>query len=184
MGVPSLKAAFPAICRGTGLRDTEQSPTRGKQKTPGNAQFMLPVERINPKARLFREQKRLPESFDSPVIYGVRVETSNPYHLLISNVYIGGRPGRLKQPFRMAASYHEKPGKVKEKPGKVKPKFLCFPHFFALLFVQNVHTNPLQSGTPREAYPKQICAARESEGESSASLPRKCSKPKSGAEKS
>jgi hypothetical protein len=65
----------------------------------------------------------------------------------------------------MAASYHEK-------PGKVKPKFLCFPHFFALLFVQNVHTNPLQSGTPREAYPKQICAARESAGESSAPLPR------------
>ena len=72
--------------------------------------------------------------FDSPVIYGVRVETSNPYHLLISNVYIRGRPGRLKQPFRMAASYHEQ-------PGKVKPKFLCFKHFFALLFVQNVHTN-------------------------------------------
>ena len=132
MGMPSLKAAFPAICRGTGLRDTEQSPTRGKQKTPGNAQFMLPVERINPKARLFREQKRLPESFDSPVIYGVRVETSNPYHLLISNVYIGGRPGRLKQPFRMAASYHEN-------PGKVKPKFLCFQHFFTLFFVQNVN---------------------------------------------
>ena len=29
-------------------------------------------------------------------------------------------------------------------------------------------------------YPKQICAARESAGESSAPLPRKCSKPKSG----
>jgi hypothetical protein len=28
----------------------------------------------------------LPESFDSPVIYGVRVETSNPYHLFISNI--------------------------------------------------------------------------------------------------
>ena len=38
----------------------------------------------------------------------------------------------------MAASYHEQ-------PGKVKPKFLCFQHFFAPLFVQNVHTNPLQS---------------------------------------
>ena len=25
--------------------------------------------------------------FDSPVIYGVRVETSNPYHLLISKGY-------------------------------------------------------------------------------------------------
>jgi hypothetical protein len=88
MGMPSLKAAFPAICRGTGLRDTKEKSRTGKQKTPGNAQFLLPVERINPKARLLREQKRLPESFDSPVIYGVRVETSNPYHLLISNVFI------------------------------------------------------------------------------------------------
>ena len=26
--------------------------------------------------------------FDSPVIYGVRVETSNPYHLLISKCFI------------------------------------------------------------------------------------------------
>ena len=31
---------------------------------------------------------RLPDSFDSPVIYGVRVETPNPYHLLISKHYI------------------------------------------------------------------------------------------------
>ena len=50
---------------------------------------MLPVEKgKNLKARLVRDQKRLSDSFDSPVIYGVRVETSNPYHLLISNAYI------------------------------------------------------------------------------------------------
>ena len=63
---------------------------RKKQKTPRNGLEKFPVEkRMNSEAAVHQKPlTQLPDSFDSPVIYGVRVETSNPYHLLISKHYI------------------------------------------------------------------------------------------------
>ena len=49
----------------------------------------------------------LPESFDSPVIYGVRVETSNPYHLLISKPIFTSRPHNNTYPLICQASFWE-----------------------------------------------------------------------------
>ena len=72
------------VGRDTDLRDTK------KQKTPWNGLEKFPVEkRMNSEAAVHQKPlTQLPDSFDSPVIYGVRVETSNPYHLLISKHYI------------------------------------------------------------------------------------------------
>ena len=55
--------------------------------------------------------------FDSPVIYGVRVETSNPYYLLISKRY-------LVYGLRLAV-----------KRENVKRVFLLFSHFYDINFV-------------------------------------------------
>ena len=57
--------------------------------------------------------------FDSPVIYGVRVETSNPYYLLISKRY-------LVYGLRLAV-----------KREKVKRVFLLFSHFYDINFCQS-----------------------------------------------
>ena len=80
---------FRFIFRDTGLRDTKESREyrvswyAEKQKTPRNGHQMFPVEkRMNSEAAVHQKPlTQLPDSFDSPVIYGVRVETSNPYHL-------------------------------------------------------------------------------------------------------
>ena len=62
---------------------------RRKQKTPWNGLEKFPVEkRMNSEAAVHEKPlTQLPDSFDSPVIYGVRVETSKPYYLLISKLY-------------------------------------------------------------------------------------------------
>ena len=66
---------------------------------------------------------QLPDSFDSPVIYGVRVETSNPYHLLISKPYI--QNGHHCPDVRILTVLS----------GKVKPKIERFTHFLVQGFV-------------------------------------------------
>ena len=84
--------------RDTGLRggrllkngESGVSNCKQKQKTPWNGLEKFPVEkRMNSEAAVHQKPlTQLPDSFDSPVIYGVRVETSNPYYLLISKHYI------------------------------------------------------------------------------------------------
>ena len=66
---------------------------------------------------------RLPDSFDSPVIYGIRVETPNPYHLLISKHYI--QNGHLCPDVRILSGLKR----------KVKPKIERFTHFLVQVFV-------------------------------------------------
>ena len=68
------------------LRDVKRNtslPVIKKQKTPWNGLEKFPVEkRMNSEAAVHQKPlTQLPDSFDSPVIYGVRVETSNPYYL-------------------------------------------------------------------------------------------------------
>ena len=63
------------------------------------------------------------DSFDSPVIYGVRVETPNPYHLLISKHYI--QNGHLCPDVRILSGLKR----------KVKPKIERFTHFLVQVFV-------------------------------------------------
>ena len=70
-----------------GFRDT-----KGGSRSPGNKKHRgtdlkeFPVEkRMNSEAAVHQKPLTLlPDPLDSPVIYGVRVETPNPYHLLIS----------------------------------------------------------------------------------------------------
>ena len=99
--------------RDTGLRDTK------KQKTPWNGLEKFPVEkRMNSEAAVHQKPLTLlPDSFDSPVIYGVRVETSNPYHLLISKRYI--QNGRFRPDDGILSGLR----------AKVKPKTERFTHF-------------------------------------------------------
>ena len=66
---------------------------------------------------------QLPDSFDSPVIYGVRVETSNPYYLLISKHYIQNGLSSDK-------------GTISVITLKVKPKIERFTHFLHQKIVQ------------------------------------------------
>ena len=83
-----------------------------KQKTPWNTDLKFPVEkRITPEAMPYETRGRLPVSFDSPVIYGARVETSNPYHLryIEKSIYKYGkrtsaRMSVLYQLFRFVSS--------------------------------------------------------------------------------
>ena len=138
-----MGSGIPAICRDTGLRDTKAISRRETKNTAERTVYVPGGKEMNPKARLFREQKRLPESFDSPVIYGVRVETSNPYHLLISNVYI------LCPSDRIASAFWDD-SILSIKPRKVKPKILCFTHFFTLIFVQNLQKSEKRFFLPYE----------------------------------
>ena len=69
---------------------TQASRIKRNKKHRGTDLKKFPVEkRMNSEAAVHQKPlTQLPDSFDSPVIYGVRVETSNPYHLLISKHYI------------------------------------------------------------------------------------------------
>ena len=93
MEVPLWGRHSRSICRGTGLRDTKRNagkkPDKNK-KHRGTDKHKFPVEkRMNSEAAVHQKTSyTASDSFDSPVIYGVRVETSNPYHLLISKLYI------------------------------------------------------------------------------------------------
>ena len=102
-----------------------------KKSTVGVSQTRPMRKQILRRAELrSRKAERLNTAsavFDSPVIYGVRVETSNPYHLLISKCLYKRRGGASPLPFhglRLA---------VKRK--NVKSVFLLFSHFCAFIFV-------------------------------------------------
>ena len=126
MEVPLWVRHFRSICRDTGLRDTEekvQSPT--KQKTPRNGQRHVPGGEKNEfrSGSTSKTSYTASDSSDSPVIYGVRVETPNPYHLLISKLYI--QNGRHRPDDGILTGINS----------KVKPNFERFTHFLVQNFV-------------------------------------------------
>ena len=92
MEVPLWGRHSRSICRGTGLRDTKRNagkkPDKNK-KHRGTDKHKFPVEkRMNSEAAVHQKTSyTASDSFDSPVIYGVRVETSNPYHLVYIEHY-------------------------------------------------------------------------------------------------
>ena len=120
MEVPLWVRHFRSICRDTGLRD------RRKQKTPWNGQRNVPGGEKNElrSGSTSKTSYTASDSFDSPVIYGVRVETPNPYHLLISKRYI--QNGRFRPDGRILSGLR----------AKVKPKIERFTHFLLEIFVQ------------------------------------------------
>ena len=128
MEVPLWVRHFRSICRDTGLRDTGEREIQvpKKQKTPRNGQRNVPGGEKNElrSGSTSKTSYTASDSFDSPVIYGVRVETPNPYHLLISKRYI--QNGRFRPDDGILSGLR----------AKVKPKIERFTHFLLEIFVQ------------------------------------------------